>query len=355
MMIDKKILNLIKSNFGIFLFGIFFVILFRDFLYTYRIQLEKFLPYYNYQDQIMYYLTGDSKYDVQAPMNLRFLGLWVQFLIYKIIPCLELTHTNIILPYSEYSCVTFSSALMNYLSLCGIMSVTFTYCYKKLNLNLSESILTVLFAYIYINHVEAFTLDRISILYFLIILYFLDNKYLSLILILFTALVNEKIIFILGGLFFIRLFFNQKKEYLTLFVVTFSSGLIAIGIFLFYSLVLGHGYLESDLGGQGLYDTALSSGPSRILSIFTSKSGLSNGAIPLIFAIIPYLISFFIRESKFYFSKFDIVIPISLLVFTAGGGMEQTGRYVMYSMPLWLPIFSQQILYFVKNKRQDGK
>ena len=49
------------------------------------------------------------------------------------------------------------------------------------------------------------------------------------------------------------------------------------------------------------------------------------------------------------------MIPISLLVFTAGGGMEQTGRYVMYSMPLWLPIFSQQILYFVKNKRQDGK
>ena len=43
---NNKIISFIKSNFGIFLFTIFFVILFRDFLYTYKIQLEKFLPYY---------------------------------------------------------------------------------------------------------------------------------------------------------------------------------------------------------------------------------------------------------------------------------------------------------------------
>ena len=75
MSLSSKIINFIKSNFGLFLFGLFFVILFRDFLYTYRIQVEKFLPYYPYQDQIMHYITGDSKYDVEAPMNLRFLGL----------------------------------------------------------------------------------------------------------------------------------------------------------------------------------------------------------------------------------------------------------------------------------------
>ena len=348
---NKKIFNLIKSNFGIFFFGLLFLILFRDFLYTYRIQLEKFLPYYNYQDQIMYYLTGDSKYDVQAPMSLRFLGLWVQFLIYKFIPCLELNNTNIIFPYPEYSCVTFSSALMNYICLCGIMSVIFSYCYKKLNLRLSESILSVLLSYIYISHVEAFTLDRISILYFLIILYYLDNKYLSLILILCASLVNEKIIFVLGVLFFIRLFLNQKKEYLRLLIITFVSGLIVIGIFIFYSIFLGHGYLQSDMGGQGLYDTALTKGLDRILSIFISKSGLSNGALPLLFAITPYIVSFYIKDSKFYFSKIDIIIPISLLIFTAGGGTEQTGRYVMYSMPLWIPIFSQQLLYFLRDKK----
>ena len=168
-----------------------------------------------------------------------------------------------------------------------------------------------------------------------------------------AALVNEKIIYILGLLFFIRLFLNKKKEFSHLFVATLISALLVVGIFIFYSIVLNNGYLESDLDGNGLYDTALASGMSRILSIFTSKSGLSNGAVPLILALSPYLISFLIKDSKFYYSKLDILIPISLLVFTAGGGMEQTGRYVMHSMPLWLPIFSQQILYFLRGNSKD--
>ena len=351
MSIDKKIINIIKSNFGFFLFFLFFVILFRDFLYTYKIQLEKFLPYYAYQDQIMYYLTGDDKYDIEAPMNLRFLGLWFQYLIFKIIPCVELSSKiKLLIPYENYTCVTFTSALMNYLSLCGILSLTFSYCHKKLNLDVSESILTVLLTYIYIDHVEAFTLDRISILYLLTILYFLDKQKVAVILILLSAIVNEKIIFVLGGLFFIRLFFNNKKNYKKLFLATLFSALLALTIFLFYSIVLQKGYFQSDLGGKGLYDTVFSKGLDRILDIFLSKSGFSNGLLPLILAIVPYLISMRITTSKFYFSKLDLLIPISLLAFTAGGGMEQTGRYVMYSMPLWLPIFSQQLLYFLKKE-----
>tara|TARA_A100001015_G_C15016016_1_gene725553 strand:- start:1281 stop:2342 length:1062 start_codon:yes stop_codon:yes gene_type:complete len=350
--LNKKIINLIRSNIGWFLFGIFLIILFRDFLYTYKIQLEKFLPFYAYQDQIVYYITGDKSFDIQSPMNLRLLGLWVQFVIYKIVPCLELTKINIEIPYENYTCITFSSAFMNYLCLCGILSVTFSYCYKKLNLDIAESIFTVLLTYIFIEHVEAFTLDRISILYLIIILFYLDNKKITIILILLSSIVNEKIIFILGGLFFIRLFLNQKKEFTHFFIATFISALLAIAIFVIYSLVFGNGYFQSNQS-DGLYDTFFIHGLSRIMSIFLSKSGWSNGALPLILALIPYLFSFLIKPNKFYYSKFDFLIPISLLAFTAGGGMEQTGRYVMYSMPLWLPIFSQQILFFIRYKQEN--
>ncbi|MDC1330560.1 hypothetical protein N8212_00575, partial [Pelagibacteraceae bacterium] len=127
------------------------------------------------------------------------------------------------------------------------------------------------------------------------------------------------------------------------------SCLFAITIFLTYSIILDNGYYQSD-HSNGLYDTFFIDGLNRILGIFKSKSGLSNGVAPLILALIPYLMSFFIKVNKFYYSKLDILIPISLLVFTAGGGMEQTGRYVMYSMPLWLPIISQQILYFLRDR-----
>ena len=56
MTLNKKILNIIKSNIGWFLFGIFFIILFRDFLYTYKIQLEKFR-------------SGDRANDMNAMMR----------------------------------------------------------------------------------------------------------------------------------------------------------------------------------------------------------------------------------------------------------------------------------------------
>ena len=82
-------------------FFIFFIFCYsiQRFFYTYRIQIEKFLPYYQYHEQIMYYLTGDEKYFIDAPMNLRFLGLWVQYLIYNAIPCVELSNIKIVFPY----------------------------------------------------------------------------------------------------------------------------------------------------------------------------------------------------------------------------------------------------------------
>ena len=64
--------KLIFNNIGKLFFLFFLIILYRVFLYTYRMQLENFLPYYNYQNQIIFYLTRNSKYDIQAPMNLRF-------------------------------------------------------------------------------------------------------------------------------------------------------------------------------------------------------------------------------------------------------------------------------------------
>ena len=340
----KSFLNKIYPYAGSILFCLFFVILFRDFLYTYRLQHEKFFPYYAYQDQIIYYLTGDKSFDIQSPMSLRFFGLFIQYLIYKIIPCIELNNLNLgNYAYDNYVCATFSSAFMNYISLCGYLSLCFIYCNRKLKLTLAESFMTVFLSYIYIDHVEAFTLDRISILYLLTILYFIENKKISIFLIIFSTIVNEKIIFILGGLFFIRLFFDQKKEYKIYFLITLLSAILAVIIFYIYSIHLDYGYFQSEKE-DGLYDTYFSDGLFRIFSMFTTKSGLSNALLPLILALTPYLLKNFLKTEEIFYSKYDFLIPLSMLAFTAGGGMEQTGRYVMYTMPIWLPIFSKQII-----------
>ena len=152
---------------------------------------------------------------------------------------------------------------MNYISLCGYLSLCFIYCNRKLKLTLAESFMTVFLSYIYIDHVEAFTLDRISILYLLTILYFIENKKISIFLIIFSTIVNEKIIFILGGLFFIRLFFDQKKEYKIYFLITLLSAILAVIIFYIYSIHLDYGYFQSEKE-DGLYDTYFSDGLFRI-------------------------------------------------------------------------------------------
>jgi hypothetical protein len=344
-------MNKIKSfNLFFILFFVFLIILYRDFLYTYRMQIENFLPYYHYQDQIIYYLTGDKSYDVQAPMNLRFLGLVVQYLIYQLIPCVELTGIKLVVD-NMYTCATYSNALMNYFSLCATTSLMFVYTYKKIKLSLAESFICLFLSYVFIHYVEAFTLDRISILYLVLILYFLDKPKICLVLILLSCLVNEKVIFVLCGFFFIKFFIQKEKLYKSYFWINFASGLLAMLIFYFYAKVLGHGYFQSEQSG-GIYNTMFSQGLDRILLMFKTKSGLSNALIPLLFAISPYVLSFFADSNinkKIKFSNFEILVPLSLVLFATGGGMEQIGRYVMYSFPIWIPILSCQFCSILKK------
>ncbi len=320
--------------------------------------LENTLGYWPYQNQIIFYETGDKNFDITSPANLRFLGLVIQYLIFKLFPCIKLVSVNITPNLSpignvqhlhpDYICATYSNALMNYVSLCAILSVTFFYCQKKLKLNLSENFLTILITYIFLNHLESFTLDRISVLYFLVILYFIDKKYLTIMLIIFSSLVNEKIVFILVVFFFIKFVLDKKKNYRNFFISALISSVLVVFIFIFYTKFLGHGYWNGDLD-YGLYNTAFTlKGLQRIYSAFFSPSGYSNTVLPLIFAIIPYIFSFFFKINKFYISNFEILIPFSLLIFCLGGGMTNGGRYVMYSLPLWAPILSIHLSNFIK-------
>lgn len=338
----------IKNYLGIIIFLSLILFLFRDFLYTYRMQLERFLPYYPYHEQIIFYLTGDKNFDVEAPMNLRLFGLVFQYIIFKIVPCIELTRVNIDIPYENYTCAVFSSALMNYICLCGIMSISFTYCYKKIGLSLAESFLSMFFCYIFIEHVEAFTLDRSSILYLSLIIYFLDNKKICIFLIILASLVNEKIVFAITILFFINFFLNKNLNHKIYFFSSILSCFLVVLVFLSYTKLLGHGYWGENSPG-GFYNTFLTKGYLRMIAMFTSPSGYSNGFLPLLFCILPYVISSILKIENKFFSNYEILIPLALSLFATGGGTEQIGRYAMYSIPIFVPVLSH-VLVNIINK-----
>jgi len=130
-------------------------------------------------------------------------------------------------------------------------------------------------------------------LYYLFVLYFLDNKKITIILILFGSIVNEKIIYILAVLFFIRLFINNKKTYLTYFVTVIISSIFVVLIFVFYAFILEKGFIESDLGSSGIYQKFFSEGLQRIYVMFLFKQGFSNAVLPLFFSVLPYRLSLF--------------------------------------------------------------
>ena len=336
-----------NNSFSIF-FGLFFfftLVLYRDFLYTYRMQLENFLPYYNYQNQILYYLSGDKKFDIEAPMNLRFLGLIVQFLIFKILPCVKLTNIKADLD-ENFICATFSNALMNYLSLTAFLSLIFVYCYKKLRLNLAISFISILLSLIFFNYLEAFTLDRISVFYLLIVMFFLDNRLVAVSLIFFSCLVNEKILIVLGIYFFINAIIFSNKYFLAYFLTSIISTLILILIFFIYAYILDYGYFGKDNPGS-IYNTAFSEGLNRIKNILLSPKGISNSLLPIIFTMSPYIYIFLKKNDKK--RSIEIIIPISLIFLGIGGGTSNVGRYVMYSIPIWLPLMAT-IIYEILNK-----
>ena len=67
------------------------------------------------------------------------------------------------------------------------------------------------------------------------------------------------------------------------------------------------------------YTISFTHGFKRIFGIFTSYSGLSNGLLPLMFSIIPFIISLKLNNIYTYkFSKIEIIIPLSMLFFTMG-------------------------------------
>lgn len=319
---------------------LFFMLLFsyRDFLVNYRsMLLIDHFPYYRYQDHIIYLLTGDKTYQDQLPMSSRFLGIFLQYLIYKVFPCLSLTNVDLVGQHDLFKCTTFSLALLNYISKYSFILILFLYVKIKLKRSLVESFLSLILAFIFIEYVENFTFDRLTLLYIVIILYFLDKPILSNSLIFFSFLVNEKVLMLLGPLFFLRFIF-LKEDYKNL---AFSI----LGVTMYFIMIF---FLTNFLNYEfsKIYNN---SGFYRILLNISDKSHISNSIIPISFCLLPYILSLIIKNKLNHkYTNFEIIIPFILWFLAYGGGENNIGRYVMHSMPLWIPILSSQIIYFLK-------
>ncbi len=337
-MFNKKITKI--TLFGFFLF-LTLLFSYRDFLVDYRsMLLIEHFPYYRYQDHIIFLITGDKIFEDELPMSARFLGIFLQYFIYKVMPCLSLTNIDLSDEHELFACTTFSLALLNYISKYLFLLIFFLYVKKKLNRSVAESFLSLILGFIFIEYIENFTFDRLTILYIVIILYFLDKPILSNSLILFSFLVNEKVVMLLGPVFFFRFIF-LKEDYKNLFF----SFLSVIMYFVMIAILVNFMNYEF----SQIYNN---SGFYRLFLNIFDKSHLSNSIIPIIFCLAPYILSFLLKNKlNHHYSNYEIFVPLILWVLAYGGGENNIGRYVMHSMPIWIPIFASQIIYIFKLEK----
>lgn len=335
-----------KNNYSKYLviIGILILILifgYRDFLVNYRMMLiGDYFPYYKYQHQIIYIISGEENFKDSLPMSVRFLGIYLQLLIYKIVPCIKLTSIDLTDKHELFECTTFSLAMLNYLCKYLFYFVFFFYLKNKLNRGLFESFVGLALASIFFQYLENFTLDRLAVLYLTLILYFSNNLKISNILIILSFLVNEKILMVLGPLFFFRFFFLKKNS--SALLCSFCASIFYFVMIFILTNYLGHTF-------SSYYDDA---SYKRIFLNLFNKSHLSNSILPIIFCLTPYLISIILKKKfDLKYSNFEIIIPFIMWILAYGGGGHNIGRYVMHTLPLWIPIMSSQLAYYLKIKK----
>ena len=334
-------------------FILFLFIGYREFLVLYKSMLTEFIGYYKYQHIIIFYETGDRNFIDRLPMNVRFLGLFIQFLIFKIVPCVKFPSIEIKNNIHQlYECATFSLALMNYVAKYIGLVLTIVLIKIKLNKSYLECIIAMILYLLLINHLEASTMDRISICYTLLILVFLKNLKISIPLLILAFMVNEKVIIIFGPILFINYVFDRNSKNLYLFLSTISS--VFLYILMIYITITVFDYNTFQYHGSDESASKLKSIFSHINLLLANPGNpkfITNAYLPVLISFIPFII--YLISRKNFGHDFSVLysLPLFILIMLGYIGIENMGRYVMHAFPIWLPIFTSQIaFYFDKIK-----
>lgn len=342
----------INYKFYCILSCLFIIILFfgyREFLELYKSMLTEFVGYYKYQKIIIYYETGNKEFMDYFPMNVRFLGLFLQYMVFKIVPCLTFPTIEIKNNVHElYECATFSLSLVNYVLKYTGLLLTIIYVYMKKKSFIEILVASILFILL-INLVESSTLDRVAICYIIIVLMSLNNIKYSVPLLYFSFLVNEKVVLIFGTILFFQLFYYKNRVKIFEFIaICCSLTSYIIMIFVLYNYFGFEFYDYPSFENDGYLNAF-----KLLIANPLNPSYITNAYVPILISVLPFFV-FMISNKKFNYD-FSILyfVPIILLFLIGYISIQNSGRYIMYMFPLWLPILSSQIVYYFKLNQFD--
>jgi len=335
-----------KFFYSLILITLLFLLGFRDFLYTFKLMLlqsynHKMLPFDEYYKIILYIDTGLEKYNIGWPWSSRIIPNYINFFFYKYTPCLEVNHIPSSLNTIEY-CALWSLNIVNFLSLVLFQVIIFFYSLKILKRPLEECILSTFISYFVLSMSDRFGIDRISILFSTVFL-FKKNTYLRCFFLILSIFFNEKITVFATSIFFCNdLIKFINKERVNFFFTFLGCGLF--GLYVFFSSIFinsaHHHHLHNILF------------TNEIVSYnYFSFHGLSNTFIPFVVLFFPF---FFYFKDKKIINLFKIHKIYLILIFTFFlmgiilGGPGNTGRYLIFTSPIFIPLLSYFLIKNVK-------
>lgn len=321
---------------------------YRDFLTTLKLMLfqsynSAMLPFDEYYKIILYYDTKDDVYNIGFPWISRYIPNYINFLIYQVLPCLKVNHIPEIFTEKEY-CAVWSISLVNFI--CTIFFQVAMFCYVLITLkrNYSEAAITLFTSFFLISLSDKFGIDRLSILYCVLFLIFYEKKFLFYLIILTSIILNEKCtIFIATFLMCENIIdFKLKKK------INYMPTLLSILLFLSWSYIYTIN-VDNDYHHHPL--KILFSGDVVTYNYF-SLHGLTNTILPLIILVGPFIFYFNnstvlsdVKLEKIYFIPILVFIIFGILI----GGAGNTGRYLIYLSPLYIPLINIFILERIKK------
>lgn len=334
----------IKSKKKIFFSLTFLAILFclftyRDFLTTLKLMLYQsynsaMLPFDEYYKIILFYDLKNELYNIGFPWMSRYIPNFVNYIVFQLFPCLKVNYIPEIFSQKEY-CAIWSISLVNFASTIFFQIGMFYYVTKILKRNFIESILTLFTSYFIISFSDKFGIDRISIFFCVVFLIFYEKKILTFFIILISIFVNEKCtIFIASYIFCENIIqYREKKE--ILFIPTCLSVILFAAWSYFYTFNLDSDYHHHPL-------KILFSGEVVSYNYF-SFHGLTNTIFPLILLTGPF---FFYLNNKSLLENYKLnqiyFLPIIIFIFFGIliGGAGNTGRYLIYTSPIYIPLIN---------------
>jgi hypothetical protein len=156
--------------------------------------------------------------------------------------------------------------------------------------------------------------------------------------------VNEKVVLIFGTVLFFQLFYFKNKIKIFEFIAICCS-LISyiVMIFVLYSYFGFEFYDYPSFENDGYLNAF-----KLLIANPLNPSYFTNAYAPMFISILPFII-YIVTNKKFnYDFSLLYLIPLILLFLLGYISIQNSGRYIMYMFPLWLPILSSQIVYYLK-------